>query len=127
MFFWGGVLYVVTRDSDFRIPFPIGASVLAAGVYYNYFWAASTALGTREPVGDAFIINILLGIPLSAVVCLTVIPSWESRLGDLSYGIYLNHFMVAMLLLWLSNILGSEPDYQSKIEEAVQQSVALRR
>jgi peptidoglycan/LPS O-acetylase OafA/YrhL len=112
MFFWGGVLYVVTRDTAFRIPFAAGALILAAGVYYYYFWAASRELGTYEPERNAFIFNILLGIPLSAVVCLTAIPAslrrWESRLGDLSYGIYLNHFMVAMILLWLTNILGVE-------------------
>jgi peptidoglycan/LPS O-acetylase OafA/YrhL len=51
-------------------------------------------------------------IPLSAVVCLTVVPPWlrrwESKLGNLSYGIYLNHFMVAGLLLWLMEAIGHE-------------------
>jgi hypothetical protein len=34
---------------------------------------------------------------------------FESRLGDLSYGIYLNHSMVAGVLLWLANTIGGEP------------------
>lgn len=46
------------------------------------------------------------------MVCLTVVPPWlrrgESKLGNLSYGIYLNHFMVAGLLLWLMEAIGHE-------------------
>jgi peptidoglycan/LPS O-acetylase OafA/YrhL len=61
---------------------------------------------------NAFIFNILLAIPASALVCFTVVPEWlrrwESRLGDLSYGIYLNHFAVAAILLWIAEAHGSE-------------------
>ncbi|MCJ7597926.1 MAG: hypothetical protein MUO41_04720 [Methyloceanibacter sp.] len=47
---------------------------------------------------------------MSALVCFTVVPDrlrrWEARLGDLSYGIYLNHFLVAALLLWIAEAAG---------------------
>jgi peptidoglycan/LPS O-acetylase OafA/YrhL len=32
---------------------------------------------------------------------------WEMRLGDLTYGIYLNHFFVAAILLWIAEVYGS--------------------
>src|SRR5262245_10416693 len=69
--------------------------------------------GADHKSSNAFIANILLGIPVSAAVSLTIMPqalkSWEARLGDLSYGIYLNHFLVAGLLLWLAEAIGGEP------------------
>jgi len=112
MFLWGAVIYVLLRDSTFRIPFVVAVPIVAIGLYYFYAWSASELLGPRGPSRDVFIVNTLLAIPLSAVVCLTVVPAalrrWESRLGDLSYGIYLNHFLVAGLLLWLSEAVGWE-------------------
>jgi peptidoglycan/LPS O-acetylase OafA/YrhL len=70
------------------------------------------SFATTDVSHDAFIFNILLGIPLSAIVCLTVMPERlrriESRVGDLSYGIYLNHFMVAGLLMWITEAVGRE-------------------
>ena len=113
MFCWGAVTYVVLRDTNFRIPFALGAPLILVGLYYFYAWSASDLVGADHKSARAFIANILLGIPLSAAVCLTVVPqtlkSWESRLGDLSYGIYLNHFLVAGLLLWLAEAIGGEP------------------
>jgi peptidoglycan/LPS O-acetylase OafA/YrhL len=113
MFFWGAVIYVLARDTGFRIPFALGAPIVAAGFYYYYALATTgPPFATSDVSHDAFIFNILLGIPLSAVVCLTAVPAWlrpwESRIGDLSYGIYLNHLMVAGLLLWLAQAVGSE-------------------
>ena len=59
----------------------------------------------------SFVLNNLLAIPVSALVCFTAVPDalrhWESRLGDLTYGIYLNHFLVAAILLWIAEIYGS--------------------
>jgi peptidoglycan/LPS O-acetylase OafA/YrhL len=59
----------------------------------------------------SFVLNNLLAIPVSALVCFTVVPDalrrWESRLGDLTYGIYLNHFFVAAILLWIAEVYGS--------------------
>jgi peptidoglycan/LPS O-acetylase OafA/YrhL len=112
MFFWGAVIYALMRDRPFRIPFAVGAPIVVLALYYFYAWSTSKALA-HDPSPNAFIANILLLIPLSAVVCLTVMPQslrrWESRLGDLSYGIYLNHFLVAGLLLWLAETIGGEP------------------
>jgi peptidoglycan/LPS O-acetylase OafA/YrhL len=112
MFFWGGAIYVVMRDTRFRIPFIVGAPLVAADLYYYYAWATSAPFATTDVSHDAFIFNILLGIPLSAIVCLTVMPERlrriESRVGDLSYGIYLNHFMVAGLLMWITEAVGRE-------------------
>ena len=112
MFLWGAVIYVLLRDSTFRIPFVVAVPIVAIGLYYFSAWSASELLGPHGPSRDVFIVNTLLAIPLSAVVCLTVVPAqlrrWESRLGDLSYGIYLNHFLVAGLLLWLSEAVGWE-------------------
>ena len=113
MFFWGAAIYVVMRNTRFRIPFAVGAPIVVIALYYFYAWSTSKLLGAHDPSPNAFIFNILLAIPLSAVVCLTVMPAslrrWGSRLGDLSYGIYLNHFLVAGLLLWLAEIIGDEP------------------
>ncbi len=113
MFCWGAVTYVVLRDTNFRIPFALGAPLILLGLYYFYAWSASDLFGADHKSSNAFIANILLGIPVSAAVCLTVTPqalkSWEARLGDLSYGIYLNHFLVAGLLLWLAEAIGGEP------------------
>jgi peptidoglycan/LPS O-acetylase OafA/YrhL len=90
----------------------VGAPIVVLALYYFYAWSTSKTLA-HDPSPNAFIANILLLIPLSAVVCLTVMPQalrrWESRLGDLSYGIYLNHFLVAGLLLWLAETIGGEP------------------
>jgi peptidoglycan/LPS O-acetylase OafA/YrhL len=112
MFFWGAVIYALMRDRPFRIPFAVGAPIVVLALYYFYAWSTSKTLA-HDPSPNAFIANILLLIPLSAVVCLTVMPQalrrWESRLGDLSYGIYLNHFLVAGLLLWLAETIGGEP------------------
>lgn len=112
MFFWGAVIYVLMRNTGFRIPFALGAPIVAVGLHYYYAWATSSPFATPDVSHDAFILNILLGIPLSAVVCLTAIPErlrrWETRIGDLSYGIYLNHLMIAGFLLWIAEAAGRE-------------------
>jgi peptidoglycan/LPS O-acetylase OafA/YrhL len=111
MFIWGAAIYVVLRDTKFRVPFYISAPIIALFVAYIYFWAASKTLGTHEKTAPIFVLNVLLTIPVSAMVCLTVMPErlrkWETRLGDLTYGIYLNHFLVAAILLWIAEVYGA--------------------
>jgi peptidoglycan/LPS O-acetylase OafA/YrhL len=106
MFLWGSVVYVILRNTKIRVPFWVSAAVVSLGAYYIYAWSASIALGNTMAFTHAFIANMLLGIPVSALVCLTIVPEglrrWEARLGDLSYGIYLNHVLMAGLLMWIA-------------------------
>ncbi len=110
MFVWGGAIYVILRDTKFRVPFAVAAPTVILFACYIYFWAATKTLGTHDMTATAFVLNILLAIPVSALVCLTVVPErlrrWETRLGDLTYGIYLNHFLVAAGLLWMAEAYG---------------------
>ena len=111
MFIWGAVVYVLLRDTKFRVSLLVSAPIVALFIYYIYFWAASKELGTHEMTAASFVLNNLLAIPVSALVCFTVVPQsfrrWESRFGDLTYGIYLNHFAVAAILLWVAELAGS--------------------
>jgi peptidoglycan/LPS O-acetylase OafA/YrhL len=111
MFVWGAVVYVLLRDTKFRVPFYVSLPLVALFAYYLYVWAASDELGTRQMTATTYVLNNLLAIPVSALVCFTVVPEalrrWETRVGDLTYGIYLNHFFVAATLLWIAEIYGA--------------------
>ena len=111
MFFWGAVAYAALRDTKFRVPLYVSVPIVALFAYYIYFLAGSEEYGTREMTAASFVVNNLLAIPVSALVCFTAVPDglrrWESRFGDLTYGIYLNHFLVAASLLWIAEAYGA--------------------
>lgn len=48
MFIWGGVVYVLLRNTKFRAPFYVSAPIVALFAYYIYFWAASNELGPTK-------------------------------------------------------------------------------
>jgi peptidoglycan/LPS O-acetylase OafA/YrhL len=100
MFLWGSVAYVIQRNTKAHTPFFIAAAAVSIMGYYLSVWPPS------DELGSGFIAASLLAIPVGGLVCLTIVPNWlrqwETRVGDLSYGIYLNHCLVAGILMWIA-------------------------
>ena len=91
MFIWGGAIYVLLRDTKFRVPFYVSAPVVSLFAYYVYFWAGSAALGMDEMTAAGFVVNVLLVIPVERPCLLHGGAGKASPLGVPARGPNLRH------------------------------------
>jgi peptidoglycan/LPS O-acetylase OafA/YrhL len=105
LFFTGGGLYMLTNRIPWRVPFAVTSIIVACYGFWACLWASR-----HEPSVNGFFFNVLSTIPIGAIVIFTRLPitlrSLDRTLGNLSYGIYLNHFLVAALMLTGCEALG---------------------
>jgi peptidoglycan/LPS O-acetylase OafA/YrhL len=114
MFFWAGAALHVYRHK-LSVPsrfywVAIWCFVaLIYGVYGNRYliqYLESSAPGWKAAM---IVINLLM-LAVTAVIILAAQNKEEGpavrRLGDLSYGMYLNHFIVAVVMLQLASVVG---------------------
>lgn len=112
MFLWGCVAYAVWRERPALRINPLATLGVVLGFSLFILFYGPRVFG-REPNVYGFVVPILLSAPVTAAVCLMApLPARLRRLdnavGNLSYGIYLNHFICAGILLWIAEILGSD-------------------
>jgi len=104
VFLSGGVMYFVSKRITWRLNFECLLLILAAWAYYVWFFSASPVLGAREPNGGILAINLFFTLPITCLVVFSNMPSrfrrYDNMIGNLSYGIYLNQFLVGYLLLF---------------------------
>jgi peptidoglycan/LPS O-acetylase OafA/YrhL len=109
LFAFGGLLYVYgDRLPKMRtvVPGLIALVILLLGVGGNRY-----AVGFMHSGHDGWRLAIVLMTCLTALIVAGIIGTdQDGRVqrfwGDLSYGIYLNHLLVAWTLIWLSETIG---------------------
>ena len=100
MFFAGGACYYIRRTWGQPVPFVAFVIVLLAWLAVLTLPSLSLGLGpARSPA--VFAEYLWLTIAMSALVTWTPVAgrSLDTFTGNLCYGVYLNHFVVAMVLL----------------------------
>jgi peptidoglycan/LPS O-acetylase OafA/YrhL len=99
----GSAMYFARKHIPWMVPLPACILIVALYAYWALFLGNSSAFGWREPNLAAFYANIFLVLPVTAAVIFSRVPEWfesfDRKLGELSYGIYINHFFVALVLL----------------------------
>lgn len=92
---------------------------LLAPLFVAVVWAYLSSTGRlMQPYHREVLLGVALGVPLVHWLSLVVLPlpQLDQRLGDLSYGIFLNHFLLVWLLglsqpqgiqEWAALVLGS--------------------
>jgi peptidoglycan/LPS O-acetylase OafA/YrhL len=99
----GAALWFCERHIAGRVPYAVTAGALGAWLLYLPLLSPRVAWGGPEPTPSAFIVHVLLMIPLSVLACRTAVPerlrTLDGFIGNLSYGMYLNHLVVASALL----------------------------
>lgn len=114
MFLWGVLTYWATVIwPRFQIHPALTLALVLGSSVFIYTIAATNEIFGYQPTTYGFVSSILLCIPGTAAVCLMgPLPDRIERisesLGNLSYGIYLNHFICAALLLWAAELYGSD-------------------
>jgi peptidoglycan/LPS O-acetylase OafA/YrhL len=101
-FFWGATLYAVSRMTTFRFPLrvaiPVGAAYLLAigGAWYVRDSFAQNWIGSWQ------FWHVLTLVALVPVVLCAPVPRRylhiDRYLGDLSYGVYISHFLAITLV-----------------------------
>ncbi|MGJ8694435.1 MAG: acyltransferase family protein [Thalassotalea sp.] len=95
---------------------PINALALYGLVLIN--WAVNYKLGTSYSYG--FYINSLINIVLLLVLTNVKVSDpfwkkWDKRLGDLSYPIYLMHWAIAIIVMYLFGLFGIELEKRTEL------------
>ena len=103
-FIGGALIYHFSKKTSFRFSYHKTIPLLLIWFYILWFWSTTHHSHMREMSSSAALFVLLFfTLPVVAAVCLTRIPEGlepiDRWLGNMSYGIYLNHFFVASLML----------------------------
>lgn len=116
--FLGGVLiYHFSKQTSFRFSYRHTIPFLLIWFYALWFWSTTHHSHMREMTNmTAVFVLLFFTLPVVAVVCFTRVPecfeSIDRWFGNMSYGIYLNHFLVASLMLTADEIFARHFNYE---------------
>lgn len=108
-FFFGAILHVVKKNKQYKINYSFCALAAILFTYYSICYSNFGYFFGNEPNTSVFFLNIIIIMSVSIIPCFASSSSssfckLDRKIGDLSYGIYLNHFLVAQCMLATAEI-----------------------
>jgi len=107
-FFLGVILYLVKKNKQCSINYWLCAFAAILFAYYCIFCSHLAYFYGKEPNTVVFFLNITIVMIAGMIACFaspsTFFCKVDRRIGDLSYGIYLNHFLIAQCMLSIAEI-----------------------
>ena len=101
----GAGAYVLSRRVSIRFRYQLTAATIAAFAVYLAMMSRDVPWSSYEPTASAYAIHMLAMIPLGTMVMLTDVPApwrrFDRGAGNLSYGIYLFHYLANAVLIQL--------------------------
>lgn len=105
MFVVGGCLWQIRKRTAYRVDAAKSFFILAFYFWFLLFWANNRLLGSDlTPV--KFFVDVMLSIPFTALAIFTTsegaFKKISDTLGELSYGIYLNQYIIAFIMMLMT-------------------------
>jgi peptidoglycan/LPS O-acetylase OafA/YrhL len=114
MFLLGSFLYESRRKGRIALLFTYCISLAA------FFWVLRDSAFVR-PYNFEVLIGILVGLPIVTFVVRLPSHPVDTTLGNISYGVFLNHF----LLIWIFQALQFKLDSVEKVTGLIAMSIVL--
>jgi hypothetical protein len=101
----GAGAYALSRRASMRFRYELTAATIAAFAVYLGMMSRNVPWSSYEPTAPAYAVHVLAMLPLGMMVVLTDVPAgwrrFDRRVGNLSYGIYLFHYLANAVLIQL--------------------------
>lgn len=109
LFLCGAITYWLQKRIVFR--FDAGTTLLLLLIYFWYllFWSQNSWLG-HQPTIAKLLCDIALAFAITMMMIFTraegQLKTLDHKLGELSYGIYVNQFVIAFGMMWAVEFFG---------------------
>ncbi len=102
MFVTGGCIWQLRKRITYKFDGVSSFFIIAFYFWYLFFWSTNLLFG-HEITNFKFFCDIILSIPVTMLVVFTSVDGTlkkiNDQLGELSYGIYLNQYIIAFIMM----------------------------
>lgn len=116
MFVMGGGIWQLKKRTTYKLEGVLAFFVIGFYFWFLFFWSNNRFFG-YEFTQLKFFLDVIFSIPVTILVVFTDIDGTLKKiadiLGDLSYGIYLNQYIIAFLMMLTNEFFAKKLNWSS--------------